>query len=517
MAPFVRFSAVLVTLAATALAASCGLNRVERRLVGPQQAVTLDSASPYLKAHLKNGSLYVLSRWRADTAAAVIVGTGQLFDPNRAVVDTGEFHVPLDSVALFETNVLRPSHTRTALTVMAGITAAIAGLCATSPKTCFGSCPTFYAPDSTGKSLLVAEGFSSSIAPALEATDVDMLPRARALTRDFTVRMTNEAFETHVIRWADLLIAPRPQGGRVFVTPDGQFHAASDFAAPVNCMAAEGDCRSAVGQLDGRERSSLADSTDLGAREIIDLEFSPSMSYNVGLVITARQTLLTTFLIYQSLAYMGHEASRFLAALETAGPGLRERARGMGQVLGRIEALVQGADSSWVVVGTVGETGPLASDTKILPLPASVASVSKIRLRLTRGLWRIDYVALATLGAPIAVQRLQPQRVRRDGRDDPVALATLRDSARVLTTMPGDAYELTYRLPAHPERYELFLEARGYYLEWMRREWFAEEDHAAALGLLLDPANAMRRLAPAYKRVEPDIERLFWNSRYVTH
>src|SRR5256886_12458715 len=139
MAPSLRFGAVVGALAAAALAASCGLNRVERRLVGPQQAVTLDSASPYLKAHLKNGSLYVLSHWRADTTAAVIVGTGQLFDVNRAVVDTGEFHVPLDSVALFETNVLRPSHTRTALTVMAGITPALPRPFADSPQNCLVS------------------------------------------------------------------------------------------------------------------------------------------------------------------------------------------------------------------------------------------------------------------------------------------------------------------------------------------------------------------------------------------
>src|SRR5947207_13806514 len=114
MAPSLRFGAVVGTLAAAALAASCGLNRVERRLVDPQQAVTLDSASPYLKAHLKNGSLYVLSRWHADTAAAVIVGTGQLFDVNRTVVDPGEFQGTLDSVALLDTKGLRPAHTPTA-------------------------------------------------------------------------------------------------------------------------------------------------------------------------------------------------------------------------------------------------------------------------------------------------------------------------------------------------------------------------------------------------------------------
>src|SRR5205823_9149460 len=99
-----RLGALAVTHAAAATSANCQLNRVERNLLASGQLTTLDSASPYLKAHLKNGYVYVLSDWRADTAAAVIVGKGELLDPNRAVVDTGAFRVPLDSVALFETN-----------------------------------------------------------------------------------------------------------------------------------------------------------------------------------------------------------------------------------------------------------------------------------------------------------------------------------------------------------------------------------------------------------------------------
>ncbi len=494
------------------------MQRVNRRLVPPTAVATLDSASPYLKAHLKSGHVYVLANWHPDPGGAAIVGTGELFDPNRALVSTGEMRVPLDSVALFETNVLRPTGARTALTVMAGVTAVVAGICASSPKTCFGSCPTFYATDGSGE-LLAAETFSSSIAPALEATDLDMLARARARGRDFTLRLTNEALETHVIRWADLLVAPRPPEGRVFVTPDGVFRGvgANGLAVPSRCTAAEGDCRAALAQLDGRERASLADSTNLAARETIDLEFAAGPRGDAGVVITARQTLLTTFLIYQALAYMGREASGFLAALESRGPGLRERARGLGEALGRIEVLTQDAAGAWRGAGSIGETGPLAADTKVIPLPRGDGGADplKIRLRLTRGLWRVDYVALAELGAPVAAQRVAPTRVRRQGRDDPPALRALLDSSLALTTFPGDAYELIYPLPRHPERYELFLEARGYYLEWMRREWLAEENRGLALGVLFDPAGTLRRLAPAYKLVEPDIERLFWNSRYA--
>src|SRR2546428_386745 len=150
-----------------------------------QEPMTLEEiGSPYLNAHLRSGYVYVLSDWRVAAQANAIEGRGTLLDARRVLVDSGWFRLPVDSVALFETNVLRRSGATTALTVMAGVTAAVAGICAASPKTCFGSCPTFYAPDSAGADRLQAEGVSASIAPALEATHVDMLYHVRPRGRD---------------------------------------------------------------------------------------------------------------------------------------------------------------------------------------------------------------------------------------------------------------------------------------------------------------------------------------------
>jgi hypothetical protein len=86
-----------------------------------------------------------------------------------------------------------------------------------------------------------------------------------------------------------------------------------------------------------------------------------------------------------------------------------------------------------------------------------------------------------------------------------------------VVSLPGDAYEYHYVLPPEPERYELFLESRGYYLEWMRKEWEKEESQWRAALMLYQPGLALRLLAPAFKKVEPEIERLFWESRYVRH
>jgi hypothetical protein len=139
----------------------------------------------------------------------------------------------------------------------------------------------------------------------------------------------------------------------------------------------------------------------------------------------------------------------------------------------------------------------------------------RVRLSLTRGLWRIDQIALASLDSAHAPVRLKPVAVRRDGREDPAALAALRDSTEPLVTLPGDAYAISFELPADFKEHELFLESRGYYIEWMREEWMREANPMRAAMLVTDPAASLRLLAPEFKRLEPRMEAMFWASRYV--
>src|SRR5262249_45884174 len=136
-------------------------------------------------------------------------------------------------------------------------------------------------------------------------------------------------------------------------------------------------------------------------------------------------------------------------------------------------------------------------------------------LRMTKGMWRLDWVALATLGSIVTPTRVTPNMVLRGASPDTIALAALTEQHNPLVTLPGDALELRYRLPAEPAGLELFLEARGYYLEWMRQEWFAETNPRPAARLLLDPGGTLRALAAPYKKQEASMDSLFWNSRYV--
>jgi hypothetical protein len=107
-------------------------------------------------------------------------------------------------------------------------------------------------------------------------------------------------------------------------------------------------------------------------------------------------------------------------------------------------------------------------------------------------------------------------RVDRHGRPDAAALAQLSRGARHLVAMPGEDFRLTFDLPAPAQSLELFLESQGYYYEWMREEWLAEENPLMAALVVQHPAQALRQLARPYKAREATMESLFWASRFNT-
>lgn len=533
-------SAVVATLGGLLMLSAC-VHSNERALhdVGP--LVSADTASsdsrrlieqlrrseesPYLKVHMTNGDVYVLDERDILSGEGVIEGRGVHLGARRDTLDAGNLTVPLDSVVLFETNRIELSGPSLALTVLTGVSAVLTAACLSNPKACFGSCPTFYVDDVNGPALR-AEGFSSSIAPSLEAADVDALGLVRPDGGRVTVEMRNEALETHVVRRVDLLAVPRGSSEGVVRLPDDGFRVVRRHHAPSSCSAPEGDCLADLTALDRSERFSSADSTDLATFETIDLTFAPSAgvtmdSLRFGVVIAARQSLLTTYLLYQALAWMGTDAGRWLARIENSAGRLH--GLGLGRILGGIDVQVRSEGGEWTSAGEILEHGPLATDIHTVTLPRDLpAGPVEVRLRLAKGAWRIDRISLAELGREVAALRLQPTRVTRTGSSSgttaPDALSILRDPDRSLTTLPGDTWRITYELPGgegSTAGYDLYLESEGYYLEWIREEWLAEESPEQLARMLFSPEDMLRELAPEYKKVESDMEDMFWRSRYA--
>ena len=187
-------------LALLALPLGC-VQHLERTVV--RDVTTVDHRSPFLKVHMRNGDLFVLSEWRADEQRRRVTGKGEQLGADRTVIRRGAHDVAMADVALYETNAISTSPSIAAMAVITGASIALTVACVSNPKSCFGSCPTFYAPGESGEPVLQAEGFSDAITPALETHDVDALWRTHAHGGHLTVRMTNEAYETHVVKRAD--------------------------------------------------------------------------------------------------------------------------------------------------------------------------------------------------------------------------------------------------------------------------------------------------------------------------
>lgn len=495
--------AVIVALAAGGCA-----RRLHRATSANLQ--TVDLKAPYIKCHMKDGGLYVLSSWTIDEVGHALTGAGEYFGTDRSVESRTTYRVAMADVALYETNTISSSPGVAAMAVITGLSLAVSAACIANPKACFGSCPTFYAPDDKGgRSVLQAEGFSDAISPSLESHDIDALWRTTGHGGDFTLTMTNEAYETHTVKQADLLIVKRPKGGRVLATAE-ELWVASTVSAPIACRAEDGDCLNQLTAIDGIERLSLTDPADLATRETIELAFPPSHG-RAAIVIGARQSLVTTYLLYQGLAYLGTTAGAWLATLERGDLGSRLGGRQLQRLVGGIEVQIEHG-GTWTTVGEAYETGPLATDVHMIMLPEGVTG-EHVRLQLPKGGWRIDSAALATLAGAATPIRIAPKAIRGTiGKD--YAGGRQPVSAFPIVTMPGDVYEFDYTLPAGDD-YELFLDSRGFYLEWMRDEWLRDEHPLSALRLFTSPAQMLKELAPAYKKLEPTAEAVFWRSRYA--
>lgn len=493
----------------------CAGNRIERQTGAPEAVIAQHPAgsTPYLKLHMQNGDLYLMKNWNIDSNN--IIGSGLLYDYNRTLLKMDTFAIPVKDVVLAETNSIGGAP-GTLTMIIPTIAAGIMGIvCMTNPKACFGSCPTFYTNDGTDYHIR-AEGFSSSVSPCLEEKDIDVLYGYRAEGNNLEIQLRNEAYETHFIRKINILALPRHRQNKVLAAEDGQFFEVNHFKNPWSITGEEGDCSQKLCSIDGEERFSLADSNNLAEKEFIDVTFYNVPEGRKGIVIASRQTLLMTYIFYQGLAYMGNSAGDYYAKLERDTSVWKNIMRNTRNELGRIEVYLNN-NNSWQKIGETGEYGPIASDIKIIPFDGVAKTAPlRVRLRMTKGFWRIDYLSLADIIGTVVPIRISPSESypEKDRKGSDI-VALLNNDDSLLVTIPGDKYFLHYNLPQDTDDYDLFLESQGYYIEWMRKEWMKEENPAMVYRMFFNTRQYFKDIAPQFKEIESEMEESFWSSKYV--
>lgn len=468
----------------------------------------------YLKVHLKNGNVAIIRNWDIDNENEILSGVGYQYNPSRKKESYNpiKYELNFEDCVLIETNDYEGFNLISPLIMtFTTLTAAVTVPCIFDPKSCFGSCPTYYLYQ--GDSLVIqAEGFSSSITKSMESIDVDYLSAyVPSETNELRIELKNEALETHYIRRSELVALKRPADTEVFYG-NGQFYSASGMSLPIDIVNTDGMLKT-LKLRDGVEYFSKSDSADLTQKEAVIIEFDPHDGASTGVVITHRQSLMTTFLFYQSMAYMGSKIGELAAAYERMSPAMRSKGRGMNDLLGGIEVSVM-IDGKWKYIGDIEEVGPITSDTHILPVNAK-GEFTKVRLEMTKGLWRIDQVALFSIHDEVEPTVIQPSKLLRKGVEDADLLSILNDPEQMLVNNPGTSYTLVYELPKN-NNLSLFLKSQGYYTEWMRKEWLKDESPEMARLFIKKPHKWLKLMTPKYKLVEAKMDSLFWSSKFGT-
>lgn len=472
--------------------------------------------STFLKAHLYNGQVYIFDPyWIVDTITHHIAGQAKIYTIARKLKDEGYVKLHTDSVAVFESNNLLKIKNNRRLAAKAIITSAdvfLGAVCLSMPKVCFGSCPTFYIDDDSSVMSARAEGFSNAISPKLEYADTDDLRYSSYGGDTLTLIMKNEALETHIVKGLKVLAVPKKPGEQVFQHKKNRFYTCQDVKSLQGVTPLPQSELINLKYEDNQAYRPAADERNLVTKDTIILDFGNPDFRNTGLIVTFRQSLLTTYMLYHAIGYMGDEYSDFMAKLETSSHLKQRISDVLYESMGGIEIYTY-SDGAWKWSETLYETGPIAHNTLISPIDERT---EKIKLVMNKGLWSIDFIGLATEIKQVYALESKNISIEKTGKDAALLMNNWNNPEDYLVSMPGDKYHVKWVIPGSIESSNaLFLEARGYYIEWMRSNWLNDKNLKQLNVLLRQPKKWLKNQTRDFKKYESSMEKDFWNSRYL--
>ena len=463
-------------LALVLMIASCIVHRVDVVPVDVSAEAPIEISSP-VKAHLYDGSTVVFPEG-INVYDGKVHGQGEKFNvalENNKFVD----EVALDEIAAMESFQTPVNAAATTAASTVG-TAGWLALGALAAFALFGSCPTVYSVDA-GEATLEAELFSYSIAPSFQARDIDKLSLTHIQDGYFELDFRNEMLETHYIDQLEVLEVTHAENQVAFPDSNGHPIVVGTLVAPDRAVDQDGrNILSEIASADGQSWSAtsnrLANVGPDNFHDSLDFEFSlPKDSGEVALVLHMRNSMLNTVLLYDvmlkeqsfaALDWMGHDLNHLGNRAEL---GLWYR-KNMGMTVSIWR------DGEFHKVGRIGDQGPIAWSERAFALDAPRGQSLKVRLSFVADNWRIDQVALAIdtqRGKMRTIPVAAAKSLEEHRPDIPEYLAESDET--YLITRPGDSVQLGFDVGESTQSRTFFLASEGYYMEWMRSEWLAEE------------------------------------------
>ena len=514
-----RTTKLLALVLISAVSACVVVRTVSIESMTPDAAVGTDVRTP-MKVFHTDGTISVFpSGARVTTEAVMGMASHYSLDlSTRTPVDS----VPLDSIVgieAFRGGVAAGATVAFSVLATAGVILGAVGIaCAADPK-CFGSCPTIYTYED-GEEVLEAEAFSYSIAPLLEARDVDRLGARTSPDGRLRLEVRNEALETHYINHLEILEARHARDRRAYPNESGRIVSVGSEVAPLAAVDRDGAerthelmTRDATAFASTEARIRAADGEDYW--DWIDLTFPRPESDEAALVLRLRNSLLNSVLFYDLML-----GSRGVEALEWLGSGINrigeavELGRWFNATMG-LRVSVMGPDG-WEPVTRVGDTGPIAWKelAVTVPVPEGTGDELHVRLGFLADEWRIDYVGLADDVARAPVEVLPVASISRigDSPDDEMRAKLAEPDEDYLVTVAGTALSLEFQPSADvpDEERTYFLSSQGYYTEWIRPEWIRT---SAATEGFSPSEEVVGHLMDRWLEEKDEFERKFFETR----
>ncbi len=361
------------------------------------------------------------------------------------------------------------------------------------------SCPYLYMRDGEGRWRLKAEAFGTAFGKALESGSKYVLGQVKAAGDRFALRLTNERPETHYVNRVGFRLYTVPRGFELAAGADGLFHRYSGTTPLKVYSGSGGDISGLVREEDDLYYRSPKKSWAANAyRDVLEIPLKPGRDR--GLLVTARNSYLSSAVMDGLFGFLGDQTLRFYRAIEKDPYWIGRMEEWLDEVA--LKVYYQNAAGDWQQHGRMVPEATEVDFTRLAPLPDEATAV---RLVGMADVWHVNRVVLARDVAPV------PAGEPLTYREEYPALAG--DDQRYEVMLPGDERRFSLTIPAAEDPAQnrfLTTEIKGYLHEWYTERAqeallppLARGNRLAAFGRLIDKRSVFLPLLYKQWRAHP--------------